>query len=72
MKIKIWDSHNKQWLEPMAIYFGKDNIIWKVQAIVPGDDPLSDGWYDLHGKDLEKISISGDLSLNPELMPKDE
>lgn len=71
MNIKIWDTHNKQWLEPMAIYFGRDNLIWKVDAIIPGADPLSDGWYDLRGDDLKKISITGDIMLNPKLMPKE-
>lgn len=70
MNIKIWDNHNKQWLEPMAIFFGRDNTIWKVDAIVPGADPLTDGWYDLQGEDLKKISITGDISHNPELMKK--
>jgi hypothetical protein len=70
MGIKIWDNHNKQWLEPMAIFFGRDNTIWKVNAIAPGSDPISDGWYDLQGEDLKKISITGDISHNPELMKK--
>jgi hypothetical protein len=70
MNIKIWDTHNKQWLEPMAIYFGRDNQIWKVDAITPGSDPLSDGWYDLRGEDLDKIAITGDITLNPHLMVK--
>lgn len=72
MNLKIWDSHNKQWLEPMAIYFGQDNQIWKVDAMVPGTNPLSDGWYDLRGDDLKKISITGDIMLNPKLMPKEQ
>jgi hypothetical protein len=55
----------------MAIYFGRDNLIWKVDAIIPGADPLSDGWYDLRGDDLKKISITGDIMLNPKLMPKE-
>jgi len=58
-KIKIWDSHNKQWLEPMAIFFDKKGEIWRIDAVKPGEDPLSDGWYDLQGKDLKKITITG-------------
>lgn len=71
-KIKIWDNHNKQWLEPMAIFFGKDNVIWKVDAVKPGEDPLSDGWYALEGKDLKKIAITGDIEFNTKLLPKDK
>lgn len=71
-KIKIWDSHNKQWLEPMSINFGKDGEIWRISAIKKGDDPLSDGWYDLQGKDLNKIAIVGEtINLNSHLLPKE-
>ena len=44
MNIKIWDNHNKQWLEPMAIFFGKENTIWKVTACKIGENPLNEGW----------------------------
>lgn len=71
-KIRIWDSHNNQWLEPMTIYFGKDNVIWKVAAIIKDEDPLSDGWYDLEGDDLEKIAIVGGFNYNEHLVPLDE
>ena len=70
MKIKIWDNHNKQWLEPMSIFFGKDNTIWRITACKEGEDPLSDGWYDLQNKDLESISIIGDISFNTHLLPQ--
>lgn len=69
MDIKIWDSHNQQWLEPMSIFFGKDNIIWRINACKIGEDPLSDGWYDLKGDDLNKIAIIGDIKMNIELLP---
>ena len=69
MNIKIWDNHNKQWLEPMAIYFGKDNTIWKVDAYKPNEEPLKDGWYDLKGDDLKQIAIVGDFNYNTELLP---
>lgn len=69
MDIKIWDNFNKQWLEPMSIYFGKDNVIWKVKACKPNEDPLSDGWYDLMGDDLKNIAIIGDFNYNTELLP---
>ena len=69
MNIKIWDNHNQQWLEPMAIFFGKDNTVWKVTACKIGEDPLSDGWYDLQGDDLKKIAIVGDFNWNVDLLP---
>lgn len=69
--IKIWDNHNKQWLEPMAIFFGRDNSISRIDACKPGDEPLDNGWYKLEGKDLEKIAIAGDLNYNSDLLPKD-
>lgn len=68
MDIKIWDSRNRQWLKPMAIYFGKENTIWKIDAIKPGTDPLSDGWYDIQGEDLKKVAIIGDFEYNTELL----
>lgn len=68
--IKIWDDHNKQWLEPMEINFGKDGSIWRVVACKHGEDPLSDGWYNLIDNDLKKIAIIGDIRMNVELIPK--
>lgn len=58
--IKIWDNKNEQWLEPMVIFFGKDDSIWRVQACKPGDDPLSDGWYDIQGEALKNITITNE------------
>lgn len=69
MNIKIWDNHNQQWLDPMAIFFGKENTIWKVTACKIGEEPLSDGWYDLQGDDLKKIAIVGDFNWNTDLLP---
>lgn len=69
--MKVWDNSNKQWLEPIAIFFGKENIVWRVEACIPGEDPLTDGWYTFVGDDLTKISISGSITHNPELMPTD-
>lgn len=57
LEFKIWDKYNKQWLEPMALFFGKENSIWKVSAKKPNEDALSDGWYDLVEKDLKKIEF---------------
>lgn len=70
-ELKIWDNHNKQWLEPMAIFFGKDGKPWKINACIPGEDPLTDGWYDLHGEDLKKVAITGGISFNKNLIPKE-
>lgn len=68
MDIKIWDSRNQQWLEPMSIFFGKENTIWKIDAVKVGEDPLSDGWYDIQGEDLKKVAIIGDFEYNVELL----
>lgn len=54
----------------MVIYFGKDNVIWKIDACKIGDDPLSDGWYNLQGEDLKKIAVVGDLNINTHLLPE--
>jgi hypothetical protein len=69
VQFNIWDSHNKQWLEPMAIFFGENNEIKMVQACKKGEDPLSDGWYKIEGKDLEKIAITGLINYNTKLLP---
>lgn len=69
MNIKIWDSKNKQWLEPMAIYFGKDNTIHRIEACEIEADPLSDGWYTFEGDDLKYIAIDGGIEMNTELFP---
>ena len=69
MAMKIWDAWNKQWLEVMAIYFGKDGSIWKIDACDIGSDPLSDGWYDLQGVDLDYIAIDENLRINTHLIP---
>ena len=53
----------------MAIFFGKDNTVWKVTACKIGEEPLSDGWYDLQGDDLKKIAIVGDFNWNLDLLP---
>jgi hypothetical protein len=72
MDIKIWDSRNRQWLEPMSIYFGKENTIWKIDAVKAGEDPLSDGWYDIQGEDLKKIAVIGDIKHNVHLVENEK
>ena len=57
MKFKIWDKHNKQFLEPMAVFFGEEDTVWKVTAKKYGDNALTDGWYDLQGQDLAQIQF---------------
>lgn len=69
--IRIWDSHNLQWLEPISISFNNKNEIARVCACMPNADILKDGWYDLKGDDLNKIAIVGDISMNVELVPKE-
>lgn len=69
MSVKIWDSHNRQWLEPMAIFFDKENTIRRLTACKTGSDPISDGWYDLQGEDLKKVAIVGDFNWNTNLLP---
>lgn len=68
MNIRIWDNVNKQWLEPMAIYFKDNNTIERVTAIKPDDDPLTDGWYDIKNDDLKHIAIIGDINFNVNLI----
>lgn len=70
--MRIWDNYNKQWLEPMVIYFGADQEVWKIDAVKKGEYPLEDGWYSLQGEDLEHIAIDGEIELNKHLIPKDE
>lgn len=72
MSIQIWDNHNRQWLEPIAIFFGKENTVWKVQACLPGANPLTDGWYDIEGDALSRIAITGEISHNTGLLPKEK
>jgi hypothetical protein len=69
--IKIYDNYRKQWLEPMAILFGKDNLIWRVEACEINADPIADGWYIFSDDELKNIAIIGDISLNTELISDD-
>ena len=69
MNIKIWDNHNKQWLEPIAIYFGTGKHIWQVVASRPGENPLEDGRYTITGDALSQIAIVGDVNYNTNLLP---
>lgn len=70
MNIKIWDNYNKQWLEPISIFFGKDNTIYKVSARKPNENALRNGWYDFEEENLKHIAIIGDLNFNTELIIK--
>ena len=67
MNLTIWDSHNKQVLQPLAIFF-RNGKIDKINAVGCGDDALSDGWYKLEGEDLKKISVMGDINHNIYIM----
>lgn len=68
--MKIWDNYNKQWLQVMAINFNEKGEVWKIAACKPGDKPISDGWYDLHGDDLQHIGINDTILFNQHLVPK--
>lgn len=70
--IKIWDNYNKQWLEPVTLFFGDGGVIWRVDAKIPGENPLQDGWFSIQGDQLNDIAIKGDVTLNNHLLPVDE
>ena len=67
--LKIWDNKNKQWLEPMAIYF-KDNEIYRITACKPNTEVFSEGWYVIEGRDLKKVAVTGEVNFNTKLLPK--
>ena len=69
MKIKIWDNYRKLWLSPMAILFGYNDEIERVEAHEPNTDPHSHGWYVFTGKDLQHVAIEGDIDFNIHLLP---
>lgn len=70
-RLQLWDNHNKQWLDIMSIQFDGEGKPTRIGAIVPGDDPLSDGWYNLEGDDLDKVAIKGSINFNTELIPEE-
>jgi hypothetical protein len=67
--VRIWNSVEGEWLEPMSLLFDSDNNLYLVTAIRVGDDPIGDGWYTIEGDDLEKIAIIGDINHNVGLLP---
>lgn len=69
-RLQLWDNNNKQWLEIMSIFFDKDGNPSKITAIVPGHDPIKNGWYNIEGEDLKKVAIQGTINLNTELIPQ--
>lgn len=70
--LKIWDTHNKQWLRPISIYFDPDGNVHMVHAMkMEHTDMLKDGWYKLEGDDLKKIAITGNVTMNEKLLPKE-
>lgn len=68
MSLRIWDNVGKKWLEPMAIYFGKDGRIDRITACDVGADPLTQGWYVKEGAALNKIAIVGSIDYNKHLI----
>ena len=69
-QLKLWDNENKQWLNVMSIFFNKEGNPEKITACKEGDNPLSDGWYDIKEDDLKNVAIKGCISFNEELIPK--
>ena len=70
--IKIWDDRNKQWLEPISIFFGKDGVIWRIEANKLGEDPLTDGWYKIYDEHLFVVAVDGVISHNVGLIPDEQ
>jgi hypothetical protein len=68
--IKVYNSKTGKWLEPMILFFGKDGVIWRVDAVEPNEDPMYDGWYKIEGDDLQYVSIVGDVQHGIELLPQ--
>ena len=69
MALHIWDNHRKLWLLPLDISFSEKGVVTRIDAIKPGDERLKDGWFTYEGKDLELVSILGDLDYNSHLLP---
>lgn len=71
MKFKIWDKHNKQFLEPMAVFFGEEDTIWKVYTgnkrlwcktyKKVNSSVMIDEYYNLNGTVSERISLKKGL-----------
>ena len=57
------DKINEREMRIMSPFFGKNGDIKKVQCCdLFVTDILSEGWYNLEGKDLDYVSITGDIS----------
>lgn len=69
--VYIWDSVNKQWLEPMDIHFDNNGFIYRINACQPGADLLGDGYYTIVGEDINKISIVGQIKVNNHILAND-
>lgn len=70
INIRIWNNKNKKWYEPISIMFDKECKIWKITAIIEGEDSLSSKWYDFHEPDLSNIAIVGNINFNINLIPR--
>ena len=66
----IWFNYQKEWLEVMSIIFDSKGEISKISACKPGAHPISDGWWNLEGKDLKHVGIDANIVFNKELIPK--
>jgi uncharacterized phage-associated protein len=69
--VYIWDGVNKQWLEPMSIHFDNNGLICKISACKPGAEPLGDGYYNITGEDINKVSIVGQIKVNNHILAND-
>ncbi len=68
--IKVWDNHNKQWLNPTAIMFDNDGQVCRVSAMEQNHtDPIRDGWWTFEEKDMDKIAVVGGIDHNLKLLP---
>lgn len=68
MHINIWDSYNRQWLEPMSFIFDDNGYICQLSACKKGENPLEYGYYTIRGEDLNKVAIFGTINQNIELL----
>lgn len=68
--MKIWDNHNKQWLIVTGIYFNQNGDVERITANVPGQGELGDPFYNIYGKDLDKVGIHCTVTHNEKIVPK--
>jgi hypothetical protein len=67
--MKVWNDAAKEWLEVISMNFGPGGGIVRISAKVPGSDALRDGFFDLHGEDLQHIGFGEFIFSNTHLIP---